>query len=43
MRERGNISFYLYKDGEWVVWDWDDKKYITENLIISTLEMEFAS
>lgn len=34
---------YLYKDGEWLVWDWDDKKYIAENLIISTLEMEFAS
>ena len=34
---------YLYKDGEWVVWDWDDKKYIAENQIISILEMEFAS
>lgn len=34
---------YLYKDGEWVVWDWEEKKYITENIIISTLEMEFAS
>ena len=34
---------YLYKDGEWVVWDWEDKQYIAENLIISTLEMEIAS
>ncbi len=34
---------YLYKDGEWIVWDWEEKKYITENQIISTLEMEFAS
>lgn len=34
---------YLYKDGEWVVWDWEEKKYITENIIISTLEMELAS
>lgn len=33
---------YLYKDGEWLVWDWDDKKYIAENQIISILEMEFA-
>ena len=34
---------YLYKDGEWVVWDWEDKQYIAENIILSTLETEFVS
>lgn len=34
---------YLYKDGEWIVWKWEDKHYIAENIIISTLETEFAS
>ena len=34
---------YLYKDGEWVVWDWEDKQYIAENIIFSTLETELAS
>lgn len=32
---------YLYKDGEWIVWKWEDKHYITENIIISTLATEF--
>lgn len=34
---------YLYKDGQWIVWDWDNKHYIAENIVISTLETEFAS
>ena len=34
---------YLFKDGEWIVWKWEDKHYIAENIIISTLETEFAS
>lgn len=41
-----NVSIdyvYLYQDGQWLVWNWRTKQYIKENLIIYTLETEFAS
>ena len=40
-----NVSIdyvYLYRDGQWLVWNWETKQYIKENLIIYTLETEFA-